>query len=94
MKAVTAEKVQIRTLPPFQWREDTMANSEWDNASIDKKLEMLRIDIERIYKVVNTLAEDVGATHRTVRANDSLLKEVAKAVEAIEKKLPGGAKKK
>jgi hypothetical protein len=71
-----------------------MANSDWDNASTDKKLEMLRKDIERIYKVVNALAGDVGDTHRTVRANDSLLKEVAKAVEAIEKKLPEASKKK
>jgi archaellum component FlaC len=71
-----------------------MANHEWDNASTDKKLEMLRADIERIYTVVSTLASDVAATHRTVRANDSLLKEVAKAVEAIERKLPASAKKK
>jgi hypothetical protein len=63
-----------------------MPNSDWDSASTDKKLEMLRADIERIYKVVNAVMGDVSATHQTVRSNDVLLKEVAKAVETIEKK--------
>jgi hypothetical protein len=65
-----------------------MPNSDWDAASTDKKLEMLRVDIQRIYDAVNVLSSAIATTHQTVRSNDSLLKEVAKAVETIEKKMP------
>lgn len=71
-----------------------MSNQEWDNASTNKKLEMLRKDIVRIYDIVSRLVNDVGAVHGTVRANDSLLKEVARAVETIEKRLPKESKNK
>jgi hypothetical protein len=70
-----------------------MSNQEWDNASTNKKLEM-RKDIVRIYDIVSRLVNDVGAVHGTVRANDSLLKEVARAVGTIEKRLPKESKNK
>jgi hypothetical protein len=71
-----------------------MPNSEWDSATTDKKLEMLRDDIGKIFDYLNRIIHDVGSAHQTGRANDALLKEVAKAVEAIEKQLPKAAKKK
>lgn len=64
-----------------------MPNPDWDNASMDKKLEMLRDDIGRIFDHLNRIIADVGAT-------DALLKQVAKAVETIERQQPKAAKKK
>lgn len=69
-----------------------MSNAEWDNASTDKKLEMLRADIHKIFNVVNTLTTEIGAIHLTVRHNDITLKEVAKAVETIEDQLKTSVK--
>ena len=69
-----------------------MPNAEWDIASTDKILEMLRADIQKVFNVINTLISDTGAIHRTVRQNDITLKEVAKAVETIEARLKTSAK--
>jgi hypothetical protein len=48
---------------------------------------MLRKDIAKVLNLVSS-------THQIVSANDSVLKEVAAAVEEIEKQLPKAAKKK
>jgi hypothetical protein len=56
----------------------------WNTASTDQKLEMLREDIKRLFDIANaTLSKAdsiVGFAHRT----DSMLKEVAAAVEKLE----------
>jgi len=69
-----------------------MANAKWDKASVEEKLELLREDIHVIFNHLNSLANDIGNVHRAGRANDHLLKEVAKAVEAIEARLKESAK--
>ena len=67
---------------------------KWDDLSQSEKIEDLRRDMLRIYEAVNALASDVGRTWSFTRETSAKLSEVAKAVEALEEKLPKAANRK
>jgi hypothetical protein len=60
----------------------------WEQLSQSEKIEDLRRDMLRIYSAVNALATDVGRTWSFTRETSAKLSEVAKAVGALEGRLP------
>jgi hypothetical protein len=65
-----------------------MPNPGWDKASVDKKLEMLRADVRRLFEVVNVLVTDTERILGLARQTEFKLNEVAEAVEELEEKSP------
>jgi hypothetical protein len=67
---------------------------KWDELSQPEKIEELRRDMLRIYDAFNALASDVGRTWSFTRETSAKLSAVAKAVEALEDRLPTARPKK
>lgn len=60
---------------------------QWKDLQPAEKIEDLRRDIERIFRLLTEISEKMGALAALQRGTDTMTKEVAKAVEKIEQRL-------
>jgi hypothetical protein len=69
-----------------------MSDKPWDELKGPEKIENLRSDVVRIYRLLSAVASDTRTASIMSRENQMKLSEVAKAVEKLEDQFPKAKK--